>query len=301
MARILYVQLGFLSLIWGGSFFFIKILLEHFGPWSIAWMRTGLGAVVIALVMFISREKWWRGSFPWVPLILVGLLNTTIPWSLIGFSETRITSSMASVLNATTPLWTMVVGIAVFGSKSGKNQWIGLGVAFLGLMLLVGFNPASIMTVDPLGFLAMLGATFCYAIASHISKKYLHDQSVYTISLFSLIFGWAGCLVPVWGWETFSFHPLLDWKVACAIVALGALGAGAAYLLLYNLIQKGSAEFASLVTYLIPVTAIFWGSLFLHEPLTWNLLAGMIGILAGVYLATRPVKFQSSAVANPSR
>ncbi|PGE90390.1 EamA family transporter, partial [Bacillus pseudomycoides] len=113
MSRKLYFALIMLSLIWGGSFYFFKILVADFNPLVVAFLRSTFGTItLIALIPFFY--KYFRGKIPFIPLFAVGILNTLIPWTLICFSEQKMTSNLASVLNATQPLWTMVLGILLF-------------------------------------------------------------------------------------------------------------------------------------------------------------------------------------------
>lgn len=288
MPRILYVFLGSLSLIWGGSFFFIKVLLTHFGPWSIAFLRSGFGIVTILVIMLLLRKPLELRQLPWKPLIIVGLFNTAVPWALIGFSETRVTSSMASVLNATTPLWTMIVGFLLFHIKGTRNQWLGMAVGFCGLLVLLDINPVNFISIDPLGFFGMLAATFFYGLSSHVLKRKVHGVSMYQTALSTLIVGNVASGIVAFGFESLTFVPLFqDPNVIWALLGLGTLGSGVAYILFYHLVQAGSAEFASMVTYLVPVTAILWGYLLLDESIHWTLVAGLGFILSGVFLAGR--------------
>ncbi|MGD8192256.1 DMT family transporter [Brevibacillus ginsengisoli] len=288
MPRGMYLALGLLSLIWGGSFFFIKVLLSHFGPWSIAFLRSGFGVLTILTIMFFMKQNFHFKRIPWKPMLIVGLFNTAIPWSLIAFSETRVTSSMASVLNATTPLWTMIIGVLFFSVKANRNQWLGMITGFAGILVLLDINPARIVSVDMVGFIAMLVATLCYGISSQVSKKYLVGLTMFQSALGTLLVCSVGSGIVAFSYEHISFVPFAtDSTVWLALLGLGVLGSGVAYILFYHLIQAGSPEFASMVTYLVPGTAILWGFLILHETIHWTLLAGLVLILSGVFVAGR--------------
>ena len=284
--RSLFLALLLLSLIWGGSFFFIKILLPDFGPMSISFLRSAFGLLTIVLIMLATRKKFGWKAIPWPLMILIGLVNTAIPWILIGTSETRLTSSMASVLNATTPLWTMVVGILFFKGVSSPMQWLGVGIAFAGILVLVDLNPTSFVSVDLIGLFCMLTATLCYGIGSQLSKR-LAGLTMYQITfgtLFTTVLATgAASLV----WEGIAWGQIAEWHNIGGLVGLGVFGSGVAYILFYYMVQKGSPEFATLVTYLLPVTAIIWGATLLGEAVTWNLLVGMVLVLCGVFVAGR--------------
>lgn len=244
--------------------------------------------MTIVLIMACLRKSFDLKQIPWKPMLVVGLFNTAIPWSLIAFSETRVTSSMASVLNATTPLWTMIIGWLFFSVKANRNQWLGMAAGFSGILLLLDINPVRVVSVDMIGFVAMLSATLCYGFSSHVSKKYLVGLTMFQSALGTLLVCFVGSGMMAVGFERISFSVFVeDGSVLFALMGLGALGSGVAYILFYHLIQAGSPEFASMVTYLVPGTAILWGFLILHETIHWTLLAGLVLILSGVFWAGR--------------
>lgn len=286
MQRPLFLALLLLSLMWGGSFFFIKILLPDFEPLPISFLRSGFGLATIVLIMLVTRQKFGWKSIPWPLMIVVGLVNTAVPWTLIGLSETKLTSSMASVLNATTPLWTMVVGILFFKAASNFVQWLGIAIAFVGILVLVDVNPESFVSVDLVGLFCMLTATLCYGIGTQLSRRLsgltLYQTTFGTLLTTTLATGIASLL-----WADADWAQVAAWHNLGALVGLGVFGSGLAYILFYYLVQKGSPEFATLVTYLLPVTAIIWGYTLLDEAITWNLLAGMMLVLCGVFVAGR--------------
>lgn len=287
LPRLAYVALILLSLIWGGSFYFIKILLNDFGPWTIAFLRSGCGLVVVASIMLAFRKPFGFRTIPWLPMIVMALINTAIPWTLIAYSETHLTSSMASILNAATPVWTIVVGIALFRHKSTPYQWVGVGVATVGLLVLLGVKPGTFISVDSIGLICMVGATICYAIGSQLSKKLLTGYSMYQISFGTLLTSMIGSGSVAFATESVDVSDFVSASNLPMIIGLGAFGSGFAYILFYYMIQKGSAEFASMVTYLVPGTALIWGFTLLDEEIMWNMLIGLAIILGGVFLAGR--------------
>ncbi|MFT9846714.1 DMT family transporter [Aneurinibacillus sp. REN35] len=187
MPRSLFFVLISLSLIWGGSYFFIKILLEDFGPWTIAFLRSSLGLATIIMIMLISKQKMGLRRIPWIAMTIMALINTAIPWAIIGFSETRLTSSMASVLNAITPLWTVAIGVIFFKSRTNRYKLLGMAVAVLGVIALLDLNPTSIISVDLLGFVCMILASLLYAIGSHLSKRLSNGLTMYQITFGTLL------------------------------------------------------------------------------------------------------------------
>ncbi|QGQ99356.1 DMT family transporter [Paenibacillus psychroresistens] len=297
MQRLLITALILLSLIWGGSFFFIKQLLQDFGPWTIAFLRSSLGLVTIGMIMLILQKPFRFRKIPWSPMAVMALVNTAIPWAIIGFSETRLTSGMASILNATTPLWTIVVGTLFFQTITNRMQWIGMGIAFIGLIVLLGINPKSIISVDFLGFICMITATLCYAVGSQLSKR-LKGVSMYQITFGTLLCSMLGSGSVAFSVEQISLPNLASLTNIVMLIGLGVFGSGIAYILFYFMVQKGSPEFATMVTYFIPASAIIWGSTLLNEQIHWSLLMGLAFILGGVFLASKKRPQQTAATRN---
>jgi drug/metabolite transporter (DMT)-like permease len=297
LPRLVYAALILLSLIWGGSFYFIKMLLHDFGPWSIAFLRSGTGLVVVVIIMLVLRKPFGFRTFPWLPMAAMATINTAIPWAFIALGETRLTSSMASILNATTPAWAIVVGILFFRSVSNRNQWLGLGMATIGLIVLVGITPGSVMSVNMLGFVCLLCASFCYGVGSQLSKRLLGGYSMYQITFGTLLTCMIVSGTMAFSTETVPLLHLASASVFPMVIGLGVFGSGFAYILFYYMVQKGTAEFATMVTYLVPCTALIWGYTLLNEQISWNLLVGLLIILAGVFLASRkpaPVKLAAA-------
>ncbi|SDX32029.1 DMT family transporter [Paenibacillus sp. CF384] len=288
MPRLIYVALLLLSLIWGGSFYFIKLLLHDFGPWSIAFLRSFCGLVVVLFIMLIFKKPFAFRSLPWPAMFIMALINTALPWTLIGFSEQHLTSSMASILNAMTPVWTIIVGILFFKSKSHYMQWVGIGVATIGLVILLGIRPGALLSVNGIGLIGMLTATFCYAVGSQLSKRLsVRGSSMYQITYGTLLSSTIVSGTLAFSTESITWGHVSDMSNVPHIIGLGIFGSGFAYILFYYMVEKGSAEFASMVTYLVPSTALIWGSVLLDEAIKWNMLAGLVIILFGVFLASR--------------
>ncbi|QHW35074.1 DMT family transporter [Paenibacillus rhizovicinus] len=286
MPRLVYVALLGLSLIWGGSFYFIKMLLHDFGPWSIACLRSSCGLVVVLLIMLAFRKPFGFRTIPWGAMFIMAAINTAIPWTLIAFSEQRIPSGMASILNATTPVWTVLVGMAFFRGRSGRMQWVGLGIATIGLLVLLGVKPGSLLSVDGIGFAGMMCAACCYGLGSQLSKRLsVRGCTMYQITYGTLLSSAVVSGVPALMTESITLPHLTSMSNIPMLIGLGMFGSGFAYILFYYMVEKGSAEFASMVTYLVPSTALVWGYALLHETIKWNMLAGLVVILAGVFLA----------------
>ncbi|MFT4416743.1 DMT family transporter [Fredinandcohnia humi] len=285
----LYSALLSLSLIWGLSFVFIKLLLEAAGVWGTVVVRCLAGAIILLPVLWVKRKEVIR-PIPWKSLVIIGVLNAGVPWGLITVSETKLASSSASVLNATTPIWTGLLGFLLFSTKLSKAQWVGIATGFIGILVLMDFNVQELVGESFFGVGTMLLATACYGFSTQYTKKKLGNTGVVLITTISLLVGAVVGVIGMLFTQPIEVDKLLNAQSLLVIVGLGCFGSGIAQLLYYYMVKEGSPEFASTVTYVIPVTAILWGYVFFKEPITTQLLIGLLIILFGVFLSTRKVK-----------
>lgn len=289
----LYSALIVLSLIWGTSFLFIKVLLSAIGPGAVVFGRCLFGTIMLFVILFLSKKNSQRKKIPWLSLFFVALTNNALPWLLICTSETRLSSSMASIINATTPIWTLIIGFLFFSLSLRKNQWIGILIGFIGIFILSDFKLGDLYTGNTIGILLMTGATFCYGLGAQLTKKYLSKLSVIETSFFTLAISTVISFIMMMVLTPQSISAFLNINLLVPFIGLGAFGSGIAYLLYYYLVKKGGPEFASLVTYLVPVSAIIWGALLLHEEFHLYMLIGLLVIFAGVYSSSLKSKRKS--------
>ncbi|MGD6994767.1 DMT family transporter [Sutcliffiella horikoshii] len=292
----LYAALFTLSLIWGMSFLFIKLLVVDLGVWGVVFWRCMFGAGTLLILLLIQKKLKLLRNLPLFPIILIAILNNALPWALIAVSETSISSSLASVVNATTPIWTILIGFSIFSSKMEKMQWIGVSVGFLGIIVLLELNILQLFQDNLLGVGTMLGATICYGFGAHLSKRHLHNTPITVISFSTLAV--AGILsgIMMAFVQPSGFLAVGSVSIVVSLIGLGVFGSGVAYLLYYYMVKEGSAEFASLVTYIVPITAMLWGSLLLGEKITPHMLFGLILIFSGVYLSSYKTKGKKQKV-----
>ncbi|WP_155113159.1 DMT family transporter [Metabacillus mangrovi] len=285
-----YAALLSLSFIWGISFVFIKLLVEPAGVWGTVFLRCAAGALPLLPILFLKRKSLPR-SVPWVPLIIVGMINTGLPWGLIALSETVISSSSASILNAATPLWTGLIGMIFFSVSLSGRQWLGLFLGMTGILIFIDFNTGALFQENFTGVGTMLLATLCYGTSAQIVRKYLGNIGVLFTTTISLLIGSAVGLAGMIASETyFVLDEMANGTILVSIIGLGCFGSGIAHLLFFYITKKGGPETAVSVTFLIPVTALLWGALLLQEKISGNAIIGLIVILAGVYLAVRKKK-----------
>ncbi|MGG1575468.1 DMT family transporter [Fictibacillus sp. NRS-1165] len=295
----LYGALAGLSVIWGLSFVFMKWLLEPAGVWGVVFLRTLAGAIILLPVVW-SKRKEIKNKLPVKWLIIIGIFNCGLAWGLISLSETVIQSNTASILNATTPIWTGLIGFFLFSYRLNKQQWIGILIGFFGILVLMDFQFGHLFGTQFVGIGTMLLAAICYGLSGQLTKRYLSGVGVAVITFFTLLTGAVVGLIGVLFTEPVHIQLLLHPKPLFAVIGLGCFGSGLGQLIYFYLNKHGSPEFAATVTYLIPASAMIWGYVLLREPVTPNLIIGLLIIFAGVYLSSKKSKARSAAVLKKS-
>jgi len=283
-----------LAAIWGASFLFIKVALRDVGPLAVVGMRLGLGAVGIGGWLLLRRgvdgiRDLVRGVRP-ADAAVLAITASAIPFLLIAWAETRITSSLAGILNASLPLLTALLAYRVDpvnrirGWRAG-----GLMVGFGGVALVAGTDVGG----SALGVAAMLGAALSYAVSAHFAKqRFAHVEPV-GVALVQTLTS-ASIMVPL--------AVLLDRPAhvpgAAALGSLLALGLGGtalAWCLYYWLVANAGPQHAVAVTYLVPIGAVIYGSLLLDEHIGVATLVGMLVIIAGEVLVATPARRRATA------
>lgn len=295
--RKLYGALVALSLIWGTSFLFMKLLLSELPPSAVVFGRSLFGMLILLIVLLFQRKKIQNKKLPWGKLFLVAVTNNVLPWLFITTSETKISSSMASIINATTPVWTLVIGFLFFSSVLRKNQWMGILLGFIGIFLLSDLKAGDLQSGNTIGVLLMTGATISYGFGAQMSKKYLSHLTVLETSFYTLFLSATISGILMLFIAPNSASSVFHIEFFLPFIGLGAFGSGIAYLLYYFLVKEGGAEFASLVTYMVPVSAIIWGAALLNEMVHLSMLIGLTVIFVGIYISSRKPKSRKEGTA----
>ena len=290
-----------LGLIWGSSFLWIKIAVENITPFMLVTLRVSFGLLGLLLVMAIQRQHFPRDRATIMKFAFMGMFNTVIPFLLITWGETRIDSSLASILNAAVPLFVIVIGhLWLRDEKITGPRLAGLITGFVGVMVLVlqDFNPRTLQG-DIVGQLAVLLATLSYAVALVFSRKYLRGtkpvvQSTMILTVATLIM-WVA--TPVIDRPLVLPSTPVTW---IAVIWLGVLGLCIAYLLFFYLNNVWGPTRASLVTYVFPVVGVFLGIIFLNEVLTWNMIIGSVLVVGGIVVVNRRPRLKTETVAAPA-
>ena len=275
-----------LSLLWGGSFFFTGIAVRELPTLTIVVCRVGLAALILYMVMRFKGLQFPRSYAVWSAFVTMGILNNVVPFSLIVWGQSYIASGVASILNATTPLFTVIIAhFLTSDEKMTKNRLFGVFMGLLGVSIMIGGDVLQTMNVNGLAQLAILGAAISYAFAGvygRVFKKMrLHPVTTATGQVTASTF----MLAPM---ALYIDHP---WTLAApgpetiaALLGLAALSTALAYILYFKILASAGATNLLLVTFLIPISAIVLGIGFLDKSLLPQHIAGMsmigVGLLA---------------------
>jgi drug/metabolite transporter (DMT)-like permease len=292
-----YTALLVLALIWGASFLFIKLGVRDMSPATLVLARAAGGAFTLGLIFAARRQTpFSTGTRARLrPFVVMAVFGSLLPWLGIGFGELSISSALASILNATTPLWTAVFAYWVTpAERPSRLNYLGVALGFIGTGILI----APDMIGKPLrattfGTLAVAGAAASYAVAALVQRRRLRGVSPLQVGFWQLALTMPlafAVALPTIG----ATH--LHLTSIAAILFLGVGASGIAYLLYYFMMNTLGATRATTVTFLLPVTAVFWGASLLHEAITLTILAGMVVILLGVFLTSRPRKPRAPAL-----
>lgn len=281
---------GLLCLIWGSSFILMKIGLQQLSAYQVASIRI----LSAGLVMLPFAAKGWKRvpKNKIISVIIAGLLGNFFPAFLYCLAETKIDSSLASIFNALTPLFAILIGILFFQLKITWHKITGVAIGFIGLVLLPFAAEGEISFVNLSYSSLVLIATVCYGTNVHVVSRYLKELSSIDIASVALSVFILPCIFILWLTGFFKL-PLLQNGFPVSVSAgfvLGALGTALASVWFYGLVKNAGAVFASLVTYGIPFIAVLWGLIF-GEKVTALEIGCLLIILAGVYMVnSKPVK-----------
>lgn len=283
------VRFGVLSLIWGFSFLLIKVGTEGYAPFQVTLGRLVFGTAVVAAVLVVKRERLPRGARTWGHLTVSALLLNALPFSLFAYAELTIPSTLAGICNATSPLWGMALSlVALSEDRPTRRRVAGLGIGFIGVLTVLGAWQG-FSGLDFGGTAMALLASLSYPIGWIYVRRTLAGSGHSNLSLSGaqLLVATVELAVVTPLFTPFPTHfpvvPLL------AIVALGALGTGLAFLIQYGLVSEVGPTTAQMVTYFIPVIATAAGVAVLGESLSWSTPVGAVIVLAGAALTqSRP-------------
>jgi len=284
-----------LGVIWSSSFMWIKIAVQEIGPITLVAFRVLFGLLFGVVVILVQRVHLPRRLKEWFPLLVLGMTNIAIPFFLISWGEQSIDSAVASILDATVPLFTILIAHYLLrDDKMTLPKVLGLLIGFVGVVILmskdVGSAPGSL-----LGQVAVVLASVFYAISAVYARKTTEDTPGITRSVGPLISATAVMwLATVWVESPVEIPQLtITW---IALLFLGILGSGVAFIMLYYLIHEIGPTRTTMVTYLFPLGGVILGVAFLHEELSWQLLAGAALIVLSLVVANMQSQKQGQSV-----
>ena len=277
-----FVWLLLLSAIWGGSFLFTRVAVSAVGPAWLILARVGLGAIFLwcAALWFqkgLQLSKYWRHY------LVLGFFNSALPFLLFAYAAQTISASLLSILDATAPMWAALIAVVWLKSELSLSKWLGLAIGLAGVIVLAGVESMSLPEGGMLAIAAGLGATLSYGIATNYTKFAPNVES------FANAHGsmWAATLVmiPVALVTPIPAEiPLMP--TGLAVLALGIVCSGMAYLIYFRLIADFGGVSALTVAFLIPVFGTLWGAWLLGEPVAWTTVLGGLLVLFGTALVT---------------
>ena len=272
-----------LSVFWGGSFFFVEIALRDFQPFTLVFLRIAIAALILLGVVYLSGKRMPRSFKTWLGYVLLGLLNNAIPFSLIVWGQTRIESGVASILNATTPIFTVLLAhFLTSDERLTAAKIMGVGIGFIGVYLMMKPEWTGGVSWRGLGEAAVLGAAVSYSFAGIFGKRFKNIPAV--VNAAGMLVCASIIMLPLaividapW-----SLHPSLE--ALSAVLAIAIISTAISYLLYFHLLAVAGATNVLLVTFLIPITALLLGVGVLDEVIKAFEYAGMGCIFLGLII-----------------
>lgn len=281
-----WIRVGVLALLWGSTFLWTELALRGFPPAQVTFIRCALGALVLTAACWTVRHRLPRDRSTWRHLAVAAFFCNAVPFSLFSLGQQQVGSGLAGVLNATTPLWALAIGLAL-GTERGRGpaRSGGLLLGFAGTVVIFapwqGTGPAS------WGALAILLAAASYAVAFAYMGRHLAGRGIPTLALSAsqliAATGFAALLLPAGGLEP----PRPGTTALLAVIVLGVFTTGLTFHLTYRIVVDEGAVNAAAVGYLLPVVSVALGAVVLAEPVAARVLAGTAAVLAGVALTRR--------------
>lgn len=275
--------LGVLSVLWGGSFFFTGVALKELPPLTLVLLRVALAAMILLPVSRVYRIELPRGIAGWQPYFTIALLNNVLPFSLIVIAQTYIASGLASILNATTPLFTVLVMAAAGEEKLLLRRVAGVLTGLVGVVVLHG-QDLGFRSGEGIGILLCMAGAFSYGLSALYARRKLANSQPLATATFQLMA--SGLMMAI-------LAALFErpWRLAMpgattwlAIAGLTVLSTALAYIVFFQILRRSGSTNVMLVTLLIPVTAILLGYLVLGESIAWREIIGAAVIGSGLLL-----------------
>ncbi len=270
-----------LSILWGGSFFFVEVAVADIPTFTLVLFRVGIAAITLWIWLAVRRQRVPLTWTFWRPFFIMALVNNAVPFSLFVWGQSHIASGLASILNASTPFFTVILAsLAVKEERITFNRLIGVALGFVGVVILIGPDILGGLGGDALAQLACLGGALSYAIAGVFARKSaifaISPETAATAQLTAASFLLVPVVLLVDGISGFGFS---SFPVAGAVLALAIASTAYAYVLYFRILAAAGAVNLLLVTFLVPLTAVFLGAVILGEILSGSQIAGALAIV----------------------
>jgi len=286
-----------MGLVWGASFLFMKIALDGVSFYQVAWSRLVLGGLTLGIIVLLSRQRLPRERVIYLHFLVIALTNCVIPHLAFAWAEQYVSSGLASIYNAVTPITTaLMVTLAFHVEKLNRGQVLGIGIGIAGVVVIIAPWQHAAFTGDLAGQLACLLAATCYGFSFGYVRKFLSHRPIPGATFAFLNIGVAGAimlvLTPVIAWQPVALTP----GIVASLLTLGILGTGVAYIWNINVLRAWGPTNASTVTYITPVVGVLLGVVVLGETFSLNQPAGAALVLVGILFTQQRIRLSRRAL-----
>ncbi|TQM34730.1 DMT family transporter [Microbacterium kyungheense] len=280
------VQFVLAGIVWGSSFLFMKVALTGISPAQVAWTRILLGTLTLGILVLARREHLTRSLRVWAHLLVLGLTFCVIPFLLFSWAQQHVSSGVASIFNATTPIMTAIMAWLVFRVERLKAlQVVGIGVGILGVVVIIAPWQGVSLDGSLIAEIAILGATASYGFSFAYMRRFVSNTGMSALAFTFGYIAMAGLVMAVLTPFLVLTPVRLDVPIIVSLVLLGCLGTGIAYVWNQNTVRAWGPTRASTVTYITPVVGVVLGVLILGETVSWNEPVGALVVFLGILLA----------------
>jgi drug/metabolite transporter (DMT)-like permease len=294
------IQFVLTGIIWGSSFLFMKVALLGLSPAQVAWSRLLLGALTLGLFAALRRDALPRSLAVWGHMTVLAISFCVVPFLLFSWAQQYVTSGLASIYNATTPIMTAVMAGLLFRVERLKPvQIAGIVVGILGVMVIIAPWQGLDLNQSLIAQLAILGATACYGFSLAYMRRFVANSGMTALVFSFLNIGLAALIMAILT-PVIALTPVaLDPWIIGSVLLLGCLGTGVAYIWNQNTLRAWGPTRASTVTYITPVVGVALGILVLGEHISWNEPVGAIVVFVGILLAQDRLRLRRRAPLAP--
>ena len=287
-----------MGLVWGASFLFMKVALDGVSFFQVAWARLVFGGLTLGLVVLLTRQRLPRDRVVYLHFLVIAITNCVIPHLAFAWAEQYVSSGLASIYNAVTPITTaLMVTLAFHVEKLNRGQILGIGIGIAGVVVIIAPWQHAAFTGDLAGQLACLLAATCYGFSFGYIRKFLSHRPIPGATFAFLNIGVAGAimllLTPVIAWQPVDLTP----GIVASLLTLGILGTGIAYIWNINVLRAWGPTNASTVTYITPVVGVLLGVVVLGETFSANQPAGAALVLVGILFTQQRIRLSRRRLA----